>query len=52
MPTTGLHLGLSSLFIRKKLLTEAQIAAAIAKFRQNNLSLVTTMVSASLLFAR
>ncbi|QDO82179.1 type IV-A pilus assembly ATPase PilB [Shewanella psychropiezotolerans] len=52
MPTTGLHLGLSTLFIRKNLLTEEQIATAIAKSRQNKQSLVSTIVSEKLISAR
>ena len=52
MPTTGLHLGLSTLFIRKNLLSEEQIATAIAKSRQNKQSLVSTIVSEKLISAR
>lgn len=52
MPTTGLHLGLSTLFIRKNLLSEEQIASAIAKSRQNKHSLVSTIVSEKLISAR
>ncbi|QFU21024.1 type IV-A pilus assembly ATPase PilB [Shewanella eurypsychrophilus] len=52
MPTTGLHLGLSTLFIRKNLLSEEQIASAIAKSRQNKQSLVSTIVSEKLISAR
>ncbi|BAJ00228.1 type IV-A pilus assembly ATPase PilB [Shewanella violacea] len=52
MPTTGLHLGLSTLFIRKQLLSEEQIASAIAKSRQNKQSLVSTIVSEKLISAR
>ena len=52
MPTTGLHLGLSTLFIRKNLLTEEQIATAIAKSRQNKQALVSTIVSEKLISAR
>ncbi|AQS40454.1 type IV-A pilus assembly ATPase PilB [Shewanella psychrophila] len=52
MPTTGLHLGLSTLFIRKNLLTEEQIASAIAKSRQTKQSLVSTIVSENLISAR
>ena len=52
MPTTGLHLGLSTLFIRKNLLTEEQIASAIAKSRQNKQALVSTIVSEKLISAR
>ncbi|QSX40530.1 type IV-A pilus assembly ATPase PilB [Shewanella cyperi] len=52
MPTTGLHLGLSTLFIRKRLLTEEQLTEAIATSRKNRHSLVTTLVASSLLSAR
>lgn len=52
MPTTGLHLGLSTLFIRKQLLSEEQIANAIAKSRQSKLSLVSTIVNEKLISAR
>ena len=52
MPTTGLHLGLSTLFIRKNLLTEEQISKAIAKSRQTKQSLVSTVISESLISAR
>ncbi|EDP99649.1 type IV-A pilus assembly ATPase PilB [Shewanella benthica] len=52
MPTTGLHLGLSTLFIRKNLLSEEQIASAIAKSRQFKQSLVSTIVSEKLISAR
>ncbi|MPY25850.1 type IV-A pilus assembly ATPase PilB [Shewanella sp. YLB-07] len=52
MPTTGLHLGLSTLFIRKNLLSEEQIATAIAKSRQNKQALVSTIVSENLISAR
>ncbi len=52
MPTTGLHLGLSTLFIRKNLLTEEQIASAIIKSRQNKQSLVSTIITEKLVSAR
>ncbi|WP_110457009.1 type IV-A pilus assembly ATPase PilB [Shewanella algidipiscicola] len=52
MPTTGLHLGLSTLFIRKHLLSEAQIASAITRSRQAKQSLVSTIVADKLLSAR
>ncbi|MGL5360452.1 MAG: type IV-A pilus assembly ATPase PilB [Shewanella sp.] len=52
MPSTGLHLGLSTLFIRKGLLNEAQMASAIAKSRQGKQSLVSTLVQGKLLSAR
>lgn len=52
MPTTGLHLGLSTLFIRKKLLSEEQLSEAVAVSRKNRHSLVTTLVASKLLSAR
>ncbi|TVP13166.1 type IV-A pilus assembly ATPase PilB [Shewanella sp. KCT] len=52
MPTTGLHLGLSTLFLRKQLLSEEQIASVITESRQSKLSLVSTIVSGKLLSAR
>ncbi|QYJ89615.1 type IV-A pilus assembly ATPase PilB [Shewanella halotolerans] len=52
MPTTGLHLGLSTLFIRKQLLSEEQISSAITKSRQSKQSLVSTIVSEKLISAR
>ncbi|MCG9722886.1 type IV-A pilus assembly ATPase PilB [Shewanella sp. Isolate7] len=52
MPTTGLHLGLSTLFIRKGLLTEEQLSEAVALSRKNRHSLVTTLVTSKLLSAR
>ncbi|QYK05640.1 type IV-A pilus assembly ATPase PilB [Shewanella zhangzhouensis] len=52
MPTTGLHLGLSTLFIRKKLLSEEQLSEAVALSRKNRHSLVTTLVASKLLSAR
>ncbi|QYJ75772.1 type IV-A pilus assembly ATPase PilB [Shewanella sp. FJAT-52076] len=52
MPTTGLHLGLSTLFIRKKLLTEEQLSEAVTLSRKNRHSLVTTLVASKLLSAR
>lgn len=52
MPTTGLHLGLSTLFIRKKLLSQEQIASAVTKSRQAKQSLVSTIISEKLLSAR
>ncbi len=52
MPTTGLHLGLSTLFIRKNLLTEEQIASSISKSRQSKQSLVSTVISEKLISAR
>ncbi|MCU8085261.1 type IV-A pilus assembly ATPase PilB [Shewanella sp. SM23] len=52
MPTTGLHLGLSTLFIRKGLLNEEQMANAITKSRQNKHGLVSTLVQSKLISAR
>lgn len=52
MPTTGLHLGLSTLFIRKGLLTEEQMANAITKSRLNKHGLVSTLVQEKLISAR
>ncbi|PKG72738.1 type IV-A pilus assembly ATPase PilB [Shewanella sp. GutCb] len=52
MPTTGLHLGLSTLFLRKNLLSEEQIAAAITKSRQTKQSLVSAVISEKLISAR
>ncbi|MGI2197034.1 Type II traffic warden ATPase [Shewanella baltica] len=52
MPTTGLHLGLSTLFIRKGLLSEEQMANAITKSRQNKHGLVSTLVQEKLISAR
>ncbi|WP_342655984.1 type IV-A pilus assembly ATPase PilB [Shewanella algae] len=52
MPTTGLHLGLSALFIRKKLLSEESVAPLILKSRKTNQSLISTIVSEKLLSAR
>lgn len=52
MPSTGLHLGLSTLFIRKGLLSEEQLAQAIAQSRKQQQSLVRAIVSINLLSAR
>lgn len=52
MPSTGLHLGLSTLFIRKGLLNEEQMANAITKSRQTKQTLVTTLVHTKLISAR
>ncbi|MCG9731398.1 type IV-A pilus assembly ATPase PilB [Shewanella sp. Isolate13] len=52
MPTTGLHLGLSTLFIRKGLLSEEQIASAVASSRKHKTSLVSTVISNKLISAR
>lgn len=52
MPTTGLHLGLSTLFIRKGLLDESSLAEAIKLSQKNKQTLVTTLVTSQLLSAR
>ncbi|MCH1931476.1 type IV-A pilus assembly ATPase PilB [Shewanella sp. A25] len=52
MPSTGLHLGLSTLFIRKGLLNEEQMAGAITKSRQSKQALVSTLVQTQLISAR
>ena len=52
MPSTGLHLGLSTLFTRKGLLSEEQMASAITKSRQNKHALVSTLVQSKLISAR
>ncbi len=52
MPTTGLHLGLSTLFIRKGLLDESSLAEAIKQSQKDKQALVTTLVTSKLLSAR
>ena len=52
MPTTGLNLGLSTLFIRKNLLTEEQISLAITKSGPGKQPLISTIISEKLLSAR
>ncbi|GGE92950.1 type IV-A pilus assembly ATPase PilB [Shewanella carassii] len=52
MPTTGLHLGLSTLFIRKGLLDESSLAEAIKQSQNSKQALVTTLVTSKLLSAR
>ncbi|BCV56479.1 type IV-A pilus assembly ATPase PilB [Shewanella algae] len=52
MPTSGLHLGLSTLFIRKGLLDESSLAEAIKQSQKNKQALVTTLVTSQLLSAR
>ncbi|QYJ97298.1 type IV-A pilus assembly ATPase PilB [Shewanella alkalitolerans] len=52
MPTTGLHLGLSTLFINKGLLSQELMASAIASSRQSKHSLVSTIVAEKLISAR
>ncbi|MCG9738534.1 type IV-A pilus assembly ATPase PilB [Shewanella insulae] len=52
MPTTGLHLGLSTLFVRKGLLSEEQLSEAVSNSRKNRQSLVSTLVTTQKLSAR
>ncbi|MCL1146893.1 type IV-A pilus assembly ATPase PilB [Shewanella marinintestina] len=52
MPTTGLHLGLSTLFIRKGLLSEEQITSAILNSRKHKTSLVTSVIKNNLISAQ
>jgi type IV pilus assembly protein PilB len=52
MPNNGLHLGLSTLFLRKSLLSEEQTSSAIAESRKSKHSLVTTIIKLKLLSAR
>ncbi|WP_345873396.1 type IV-A pilus assembly ATPase PilB [Shewanella algae] len=52
MPTSGLHLGLSTLFIRKGLLDESSLAEAIKQSQKSKQALVTTLVTSKLLSAR
>ena len=52
MPTSGLHLGLSTLFIRKGLLDESSLSEAIKQSQKNKQTLVTTLVTSQLLSAR
>ncbi|MBO2694726.1 type IV-A pilus assembly ATPase PilB [Shewanella algae] len=52
MPTTGLHLGLSTLFVRKGLLDESSLSDAIKQSQKNKQALVTTLVTSQLLSAR
>ncbi|ABV85741.1 type IV-A pilus assembly ATPase PilB [Shewanella pealeana] len=52
MPTTGLHLGLSTLFIRKGLLNEKQLSEAVSKSRKLRQGLVATLVKDNLISAR
>ncbi|MCL1046323.1 type IV-A pilus assembly ATPase PilB [Shewanella electrodiphila] len=52
MPSSGLNLGLSTLFIRKNLLSEEQVATAISQSRKAKQSLVSTIVKDKLLSAR
>ncbi|MCL1078762.1 type IV-A pilus assembly ATPase PilB [Parashewanella spongiae] len=52
MPTSGLHLGLSSLLLRKQLLTQPQLDALIQKSRKNNHTLVQALVADNIVTAR
>jgi type IV pilus assembly protein PilB len=52
MSSTALHLGLSTLFIRKGLLSEDVMASAIAESRINKHSLVSTLINGKHLSAR
>jgi type IV pilus assembly protein PilB len=52
MQNAGLNLGLSTLFIKKNLLSEEQIATSISQSRKSKLSLVTTLIHSKLLSAR
>ncbi|TVL01655.1 type IV-A pilus assembly ATPase PilB [Shewanella algae] len=52
MPTTGLHLGLSTLFIRKGLLDESSLSEAVRQSQKSKQALVTTLVTSKLLSAR
>lgn len=52
MPSTGLHLGLSTLFVRKGVLSETQLSEAITQSRKSRQSLVSTLVDTKVLSAR
>ncbi|ABO25304.1 type IV-A pilus assembly ATPase PilB [Shewanella loihica] len=52
MPSTGLHLGLSTLFIRKGLLSEEQLSEAVDLSRKNKQPLVSTLIATKVLSAR
>ncbi|WP_144212250.1 type IV-A pilus assembly ATPase PilB [Shewanella donghaensis] len=52
MSSSGLNLGLSTLFIRKNLLSEQQVAAAISQSRKTKQSLVSSIIKDKLLSAR
>ncbi|UCX03303.1 type IV-A pilus assembly ATPase PilB [Shewanella glacialimarina] len=52
MPNTALNLGLSTLFIRKNLLTEEQLSTAISHSRKNRSSLVSALITNKFLSAR
>ncbi|MCT8988024.1 type IV-A pilus assembly ATPase PilB [Shewanella phaeophyticola] len=52
MSTNALHLGLSTLFIRKNILNEEQVSAAIASSRKNKQTFVTTLIMDKIISAR
>ncbi|MDO6610548.1 type IV-A pilus assembly ATPase PilB [Shewanella sp. 1_MG-2023] len=52
MAASGLNLGLSTLFIRKNLLSEEQVAIAISQSRKSKHPLVTTIIQTKLLSPR
>ncbi|WP_076538470.1 type IV-A pilus assembly ATPase PilB [Shewanella sp. UCD-KL21] len=52
MPSNGLHLGLSTLFIRKGILSDQQVSSAITQSRKSKHSLVTTLVESKVISAR
>ncbi|GIU53681.1 type IV-A pilus assembly ATPase PilB [Shewanella sp. KT0246] len=52
MPSTSLHLGLSTLFTRKGILSEAQLSSAISESRKTNRSLVGSLVHSKILSSR
>ncbi len=52
MSSTALHLGLSTLFIRKGLLSEELISIAIRDSRKSKQSLVSTLITTKRLSAR
>ncbi|WP_417763678.1 type IV-A pilus assembly ATPase PilB [Shewanella sp.] len=52
MPTTNIHLGLSTLFIRKGLLDESRLSEAVALALKNKTALVTALVTSQFLSAR
>ncbi len=51
MPTSGLHLGLSSLLLRKQLLTQSQLDALITKASKNKHTLVQAVIADNILTA-
>ncbi|MBV7316463.1 type IV-A pilus assembly ATPase PilB [Shewanella sp. NIFS-20-20] len=52
MPTTSLHLGLSTLFLKKGLLNEEQLNTAIGQSKSRHQSLVATLVAENVLSAK